>query len=85
MVTGRGGEPAPEPRRRRSGETGKAFALAAKSVVARAAGLSADAYSAAAAYLSDTLDWLGLWDANSDSNELDDDCNTKQNCSSPQL
>jgi hypothetical protein len=51
-VTARGGEQAPEARRRRGGEAGKAFAMV---------------------------------DANTDSNELDDDYNSEQNCSSPHL
>jgi hypothetical protein len=47
--------------------------MAAKSLLTRAARRAADAYGTAAAYLSDTLDWLRLWDANTDSVDLDDD------------
>lgn len=51
----------PAPRRRRREDTGRAF-TAAKKIVRRAVALPA--VYAAAAYLSDTLDWLNLWQDN---------------------
>ena len=82
-------EAAPEPKpRRRSGETGKAFGPAAKAAMQRTARIPAQAYAATTAYLSDTLDWLNLWNDNSgmdDSGELDDNYNPQQNHSSPHL
>jgi hypothetical protein len=53
-------KPEPQPRRRRSGETERAFGLTARAMMRRAACLPAAAY-AAASFLSDTLDWLNLW------------------------
>jgi hypothetical protein len=55
--------PAPQPvqRRRRSEDTGRAFRLAARKTMRRAARLPAEAYASATAYLSDTLDWLNPW------------------------
>jgi hypothetical protein len=64
----------PPPPRRRGGETGKAFGMAARAVLHRAARIPADAYMAATAYLTDTLDWLRLWDDNAgDAEELDNE------------
>ena len=60
----------PPPRRRRSEDTGRAFRAAAK-IVRRAVALPAAAY-AAAGFLSDTLDWLNLWQGNDAAGELDD-------------
>lgn len=82
-MTGRAAEPAPAPRRRRGGGTGKAFALAAKTLATRGARMPAEVYRVATVWLSDTLDWLRLWDDNSVSDALDEDYNTKQDHSSP--
>jgi hypothetical protein len=60
-ATRRGPEPQPKPRRRRREETGAAFRTAAKKILRRTVRLPA---AAAAAFLSDTLDWLNLWHGN---------------------
>ena len=53
--------PEPQPRRRRTDDTGRAaFRTAAGKIVRRAARLPAAAH-AAATYLWDTLDWLNQW------------------------
>jgi len=84
-VTRRAEEPAPEPRRRRSGETGKAFASAAKSALRRAVRIPANACATAAVYLADTLDWLNLWQDNAANDPwLDDDFSAKQDRNFPQ-
>jgi hypothetical protein len=92
-------EPPPETRRGR-GDTGKAFGRIARAILRRGqTSLAAaakeimlrvvrpDTYAAATAYLSDTLDWLNLWQANEieDDGALDDDYDTQQNYSSPHL
>ena len=53
-------EEAPQPRRTRRGDTGKAFALAARQVVRHAQALPAS-LTGAAVYLLSTLDWLNIW------------------------
>jgi hypothetical protein len=55
--------PAPQlvQRRRGSEDTGRAFRMAARKAMRRAARLPAEAYASATAYLSDTLDWLNPW------------------------
>jgi hypothetical protein len=50
-------EPEPPPRRKR-GESGKGFGMAAKTILRRAAGVPSDAYEAASVYLFATLDWM---------------------------
>jgi hypothetical protein len=72
---------APQPRRsRRSGETGKAFTMAARTVMHRAVRLPPQAYAAATAFLADTLDWLGLWQHDpAAAGELTDDPAAKSN------
>jgi hypothetical protein len=73
-------EPKPEPRRKRGGDTDKAFGLAWRAVLRRAVTKSravaqsraanaahdrtAGAYVRATMYLADTLDWLNLWQDN---------------------
>ena len=52
-------DPAPA-RRRKTEDTGRAFAAAARNIMRRAVRLPAAAY-AAAVFLSDTLDWLNPW------------------------
>ena len=84
----------------RRGDTDKAFGMIARAIFRRGqASLAAaakeimhrvarpDTYAAATAYLSDTLDWLNLWQANEieDNGALDDDYDTQQNYSSPHL
>jgi hypothetical protein len=67
--------PAPQPvqRRRRSEDTGKAFRMAARKIMRRAARIPAAAYTATA-YLWDTLDWLNPWHNETDStSELNED------------
>ena len=79
---------APKPRRRSEETTGKAFSVAAKSLLRRAVQVPADAYGTASLFLAQTLEWLQLWEANDieESGALDDDYNTQQNCgSSPHL
>jgi hypothetical protein len=55
----------PKPRRRRSGETGRAFMPAARAIVRRTIAPPIVSYARATAYLADTLDWLNLWQDNS--------------------
>lgn len=71
--------PAPAPRRRRTEDTGRAaFKLAAGKIMRRAVRLPAAAY-AAAAFLSDTLDWLNPWHNEADSaDELQEDFHTTE-------
>ncbi len=73
-------EDEPEPRRRGSGEAGRAFPAAARNLLRRAGRIPAEAYAATTAWLSDTLDWLNMWEANSldDGSELDDSFNPQQ-------
>jgi len=111
-------DPAPQPQRRRSGETGKVFVMAARAALRRGekeppsqrgdsssetgqafgpaarailcrvvVQIPAEACEAATAYLSDTLDWLNLWEDNSvdDSSELDDGYDSQQNYPAPHL
>lgn len=52
------------PKRKRRGEIGSAFRMAARKLVRRALGIPAAAYHRAALYLADTLDWLNLWHDN---------------------
>jgi hypothetical protein len=74
--------PKPEARRRR-GETGKGFGLAARAIMRRIAVMPAGA--GAPAWLSDTLDWLNLWQENADNHyALDDDIGAKQDQYFPQ-
>jgi hypothetical protein len=78
-------EDEPQPRRR-SGETGKAFAMAARATLRRAVGLPAQAYAGATAFLSETLDWLNLWHNDADAAaELNDGAEPQQNFLFPHL
>ena len=52
---------APKPRRRRRGDARDAFRAAASMTIRQAAEL---AFARAGSFLSDTLDWLNLWDNN---------------------
>jgi len=61
-ATRRGPEPQPKPRRRRREETGAAFRTAAQKILRRTVRMPAAVF--AAAFLSDTLDWLNLWHGN---------------------
>jgi hypothetical protein len=86
-ITGRDvNEPQPT-QRRRSGETHKGFGAAARAALGRAARIPPEAYAAATAYLSDTLDWLNLWDSNAESSDdLDSEpVDTHTNCNSLRL
>jgi hypothetical protein len=52
---------------------------------AEKATFAADPYAGACAYLSDTLDWLNLWQDNADNGHWhDDDFNAKQERHFPQ-
>lgn len=55
-------QPAPRPasRRRRSGETGRAFRLAARKIIRGAVRLPAEAY-VVPPFLFGTMDWLNPW------------------------
>jgi hypothetical protein len=75
-------EDAPQPSRRRRGETEKDFGPAAARILRRAT--KKTAYRAARAWLSDTLDWLNLWQANAGENNLDDDFSAKEDRYFPQ-
>jgi len=52
---------APEMRRKRREETGRAFRMTARKLVRRVTRIPAEAYARATAYLADTLDWLNQW------------------------
>jgi hypothetical protein len=62
-LTGKAPAAQPTQRRRRGEDTGQAaFRMAARKIVRRVVvTLPAEAYARATAYLSDTLDWLNLW------------------------
>ena len=63
-VSRRAGEDGePEPRRQR-GETEKGFGMAATALLRRVTEDATKAFEVARRYLSDTLDWLNLWEAN---------------------
>jgi len=66
------------PPRRSSGETGKAFVLAARDTLQHIARIPVEAYAATSLWLSDTLDWLNLWEANSSDEALDYDYDNAQ-------
>jgi hypothetical protein len=53
--------PAPEVRRKRREETGRAFRMTARKLLQRVTRIPAEAYASATAYLADTLDWLNQW------------------------
>jgi hypothetical protein len=54
--------PTPSRQRQRTEDEGRAaFGIAARNIMRRAVRLPAETYAAATAYLSDTLDWLNLW------------------------
>jgi hypothetical protein len=53
--------PAPEVKRKRREETGRAFQMTARKLVRRAVRIPAEAYVRATAYLADTFDWLNQW------------------------
>lgn len=63
-LTGKDDEPAPEMKRKRREETGRAFRMTARKIMRRTVRLPAEAYARATAYLADTLDWLNLWHHN---------------------
>jgi hypothetical protein len=74
-------EPEPQPRRK-SGDTGKGFGLAAKTILRRTAGLPSDAYAAASGYLFATLDWMNPFHHEADNvadldNDFDNASDTK--------
>ena len=72
-ITRREEDESPPPRRR-SGETDKAFIMAARATLRRAVAIPIDAYAAATAFLADTLDWLNLWQDNAaNTGELDNE------------
>ena len=74
-ITRRDADESPAPRRR-SGETDKAFVMAARATLRRAVSIPREAYAAATAYLSDTLDWLNLWHDNTENaDQLDNETN----------
>jgi len=86
-ITGRDEDEPPPVLRRRSGETGRGFAMAAKAALRRAVRVPPEVYAAATAYLSDTLDWLNLWGSNAESaDDLDSEpVDTHTNCNSLRL
>jgi len=67
-----------------SSAAGETFGEAARAATQP---IPADIHEGATAYLSDTLDWLNMWEANSlyDADELDDHYDTQQNYFSPHL
>jgi hypothetical protein len=74
-ITRRDEDESPRPRRR-SGETDKAFIMAARATFRRAVAIPIEAYAAATAFLADTLDWLNLWQDNAESaDQLDNETN----------
>jgi hypothetical protein len=71
-------EEKPEPRRK-SGDTEKGFGMAATALLRRVAEDTAEAYATARRYLSDTLDWLNLWEANTEADNLNEFDNDSDN------
>ena len=66
-------------------ETDKAFVMAARATLRRAVSIPRQAYTAATAYLADTLDWLNLWQDNADNDHwFADDFSAKQDRYFPQ-
>ena len=70
------------PPRRRRGETEKGFGMVAHAIMRRVAEIPACA--AARAWLSDTLDWLNLWQDNAVNHSLDDSFGAKEDRHFPQ-
>lgn len=60
-LTGKDDQPAPEVKRKRREETGRAFRMTARKLMRRTIRLPRQAFARATAYLADTLDWLNLW------------------------
>lgn len=75
----------PPKARRRGGDTRGVFGMAARGIMPRRAALPPQAYDAATAFLSDTLDWLNLWQDNFDCGGELDVSNSEQNYLSPHL
>ena len=69
-VTRRAENALPEPCRRRSGETGRAFGMA-KAIMRRAVRIPSEAYATVTASLMDTLDWLNHWHSHDDAIGMD--------------
>ena len=115
VVTRRGENPQPTPRRRRRGETDKGFVAACRAMLRRVVRTGAtardcdaalqpappafatagsvrepiaptSAYASTSLYLSDTLDWLNLWQDNAayDDDWYGDDFSAKQEENFPQ-
>jgi hypothetical protein len=75
-------DPPQPPRRRGGGDTRTLFPAAARKIMRRTVRVPAQAYAAASAYLSDTLDWLNLWGDEVDSGaELKDEIDAKKHLS----
>jgi len=70
-------EPTPA-RRRRRGETGRAFYAAGRTLLYRARWLPPQAF-AAARFLSDTIDWLTYWHPDTSSNDPCDNLDKHRN------
>jgi hypothetical protein len=77
----------PEPRpRRKSGESGKGFGIAAKTILRRAAGVPSEAYATATGYLFATLDWMNPFHHDADNvAELDKDFDNSSDAEFPTL
>ena len=75
----------PKPRRRGSGETGKAFGMTALAIMRRPVRIAAAGSAMAAVSLANTLEWLALWQDNAAHDHwLDDDFGAKQDQNFPQ-
>jgi hypothetical protein len=75
-------DPPQPPRRRGGGDTRTLFPVAARTILRHTARVPAQAYAAASAYLSDTLDWLNLWHDDMDSGtELKDEIDARKHLS----
>ena len=61
-LTGHSPAPQPKPRRRRTGDTGRAFKVTAMRIMRRTVRLPVMAYAVASMW--DTLDWLNPWECN---------------------
>jgi hypothetical protein len=57
----RNDETAPEVKRKRREEAGRAFRMTARKLLQRVVRIPAEAYARATTYLADTLDWLNQW------------------------
>lgn len=80
-----GGDDRPEPQPcRKSGDSGKSFGMAAKTMLRRVAGVPSDAYAAASGYLFATFDWMNPFHHDAENiAELDKDFDNSSDANFP--